>query len=124
MHTASSIPKEKAFIFEKQQQIGMPISQRNFDKLVSKFENIKEGDSLKNIQDYITFVRLFNTIYYSDLYKVPMYKKCANLFSRYFVKTVGEIGALGQKGSWFYSKKYDLSIGGPPNNNSQFIIVN
>jgi hypothetical protein len=104
--------------------IGIPISKIDFDHLVNKFSDImQKGDTITDVNDYVTIVRLFNTIYYSELYQIGAYRKFANLYSPpYSILAIKKLDAISQKGLYFYSKKYDLYIGGRPTNNSVFLI--
>lgn len=118
-----AIGKEK-FLSIPQQEIGIPIYRNDFDLLVYKYTIILQKKSPLKINDCIAIVRLFNTVYYSELNKQVLYKKLIDaLTPDYSNLIINELEAKEQKGLYFYSKKYDISFGGPSTNNNTFKIV-
>jgi hypothetical protein len=119
-------PNKEARLKNFQEEIGTPITQADFDKLVNQFTTIfQKGDTIKDIKDYINLARLYNTIEHNgDLKKIDRYKKCMDLYSpKYFMVTIERLQAHPMKGMYDYSEKYDISLGGHPTNNSVFLII-
>ncbi len=122
---AVASPNKKAPIDNYRQQKGIPISQVDFDQLVKSFIVVfQKGDTLKNINDYVTIVRLFNTISTGNFYVSEEYKIFLNFYApKYAMLAIKNLEAVPKRGLYFYSKKYDLNIGGPLTDNSVFIII-
>ncbi len=101
------------------------IYKTDFDHLIEHFTQILQKHiQIKDVNDYITLVRLFNTVYYSDLYEVAKYKYCIDLFSPdYFQLAIEKLNAKLMKGQCHYSKQYNLWIGSNGNGTSKFVIV-
>ena len=116
---------KKTFGINLQVDSGILISQYRFDQLVDKYILIfQTKDSIKNMSDYITLARLYNTISPSNLYNMARYRKFIDSFSQeYFNLMTDKLEASPRKGSYDYSEKYNLYIGGPLNKNSVFKII-
>ena len=105
---------------------GIVISAHQFDSLVgSLLIKFKSDTSEKKIEDYILLVKVCNTIGFDQLY--DSCKKCNELYNLYNLKYVKIIAkatdATISIGYSYYSKKYDLQIGGKRTKNNYFRIV-
>ena len=104
------------------QNIGIEISKQNFDTMFQKYLYKMENGSLFEIEDYLTIIRLNNTIEKGNL-TYPKAKEYNELFTnKYLIKAVEILDASLWKGGAFYSIKYGLFIGGKPHQNSQYYI--
>jgi hypothetical protein len=104
-------------------KIGIPITRESFDSLVNaSIHLLKAKDTPISLFDYMVMIRLFNTIEENELTDTKS-KTFRDLF---FPSAIGEaakaIDAGIGKGMCYYSKKYDLYIGGSPHQNSQYLI--
>jgi len=104
--------------------IGIPILKRSFDSLVGKSVSLLEGKTETiDRDDFITMIRLYNTITVLHL-SDKKYTQFINLFvPDNLGKAAKVINATISKGMSYYSKEFDLYIGGKPHHNSQFCIT-
>jgi hypothetical protein len=103
---------------------GVPVAASKFRELVTAYlTRLERGDEMAD-DDYITMVRLFNTIESDRL------AERAELFARYWaaffpaqVEPASQrLAAVPTKGMALYSAKHDLYIGGPPHPRSRYYI--
>jgi hypothetical protein len=107
--------------------IGIKISEKEFNALLDKYSKLlKLGDTM-NVQDYIIMVRLSNTIglqYFKN--KNKKYEEFDKLFrnQKYIGLAIKKLEAR-QVSMCYYSEKYDLFIGsdGVPHENSVYKII-
>ena len=116
-------PREKSSNMNVSKSVGIPISQTKFDSLIDISIKLLETSS-NNItrEEFLIMIRLFNTI---DVFNLTgnRYKKFRNLFFPNYVDRASKsINAKLWKGMSYYSKEYDIYIGGRPHSNSQYII--
>jgi hypothetical protein len=104
---------------------GIGISLTKFNSLIDSFNYIMQYNKSMTEQNYITAVRLDNTISFNVLdLKDVRFKKFKKLFEpKYLNLAIATLDGLPSRGGGFYSKKYDLYIGGTPNNNSSMYSV-
>jgi len=106
--------------------LGVVISPQKFDSLVSSLLiKFKSDTSEKKMEDYILMVKVCNTIGFDQLVdSSKIYKELFNLYNLKYVKTIAEAtDATISIGYSYYSKKYDLQIGGIRTKNNFFKIV-
>lgn len=105
------------------ENIGIPISKKSFDSSVTRCISLLKRENNINKDDFVTMIRLFNTIeilHSSDL----TYVKFRDLFfPNYIPKASKAINATLSKGMCYYSKEFNIYIGGKPHQNSQFFIT-
>jgi hypothetical protein len=94
---------------------GVLISSRGFDSLVqSLLMKFSSDTSVKLMDDYIVLVKAANTIAFGQLNESSRY--CKELYDLFLFKYLNIIVKLTDaklsKGLSYYSKKYDLLIGG------------
>lgn len=102
--------------------VGPPIKDVELEKLIKEFiEKMKTISDFESA-DYLTMVRIYNTIQSNKLSeKQQMCKEFAELFqSQYVSKAISSLEASLTKGMAWYSQKYNVYIGGRPHENSQF----
>jgi hypothetical protein len=106
--------------------LGIPISPEQFDSLASviliKFQSFDDSKSLK---DDIIFIRLINTIHFEKLIDISNKYDSLNdlFFKKYLNKIVIITDAQISIGMSYYSKKYDLQIGGKKTKNNFYRII-
>ena len=106
--------------------LGIPMSAEQFDSLAGiiliKFQSFDDSKSLK---DDIIFIRVINTIHFERLIdKSNKYDSLNNLFfKKYLNKIVDITDAKISIGMSYYSKKYDLQIGGKKTENNFYRII-
>ena len=106
-------------------EIGIEISSTEFNCELDKYIVYMDScDNLK-IQDFIIIARIYNTIEMNNLNDTKeSYKIFINKFtSKYLNLVIKGLEATLTKGMCYYSKKYDLFIGGEPHNNSMYRII-
>jgi hypothetical protein len=105
--------------------VGISISKKNFDSLVATCTPLLElkTDTIAKA-DFITMIRLYNTITFRHLPDKKYRQFKALFFSADLAKEEKAIGAKLSSGMCLYSKELDLYIGGRPHQNSQFKIEN
>lgn len=102
--------------------IGIPMDTETFHSLVRQYlDHILANDEL-DTDDFVTMTRLWNTISVNYLEESdPLYGDFATAFFPDYVRRASHaLGALPTKGMALYAKEYDLFIGGPPHENSQY----
>jgi len=86
---------------------------------------MKRGGTLETVNDYITLVKLSNTVAHELLiFKNDWYMQFRLLFLTTYLKpTVTKLEAQLSRGEGFYSHKYSLAIGGPALNDNDFYYI-
>ncbi len=107
--------------------IGIIISRSGFDSLVVKYlQKIKNNDELC-IDEHIDLVRIYNTEYYEKdtlTLNYNNYKELMDLYDQNILKLACKVLQTKRwKGGCQYSSKYKIFIDGPPDDNSQFFIL-
>ncbi len=94
--------------------LGIPISIKDFHSLVgSLYLKFSNTDSQKTVNDYLLFVKVYNTIGFDWLFeKGQKYHDFYILFPKYVDKMTQVLDAKVSKGMSYYSKKYYMQIGG------------
>ena len=111
-------PSTQPFFALYQDTLGVPMSSKKFDSLVvftlNKFGHAPWPDGSDS--DYITFIRLDNTIAYGRLQsKKEIYTRLEDLYIEKYLKRIVAVSqATLTRGMGYYSKKYDIQIGGSP----------
>jgi hypothetical protein len=106
---------------------GIRISIKQFDSLTQyllvKFHS---DSSLKSMEDYLQIVRVGNTIVFDQMEdNNKSYNELYYLYGRKYMPTIAKVlDAEISIGLSFYSKKYDLLIGGRKTKNNFYRIVN
>lgn len=102
--------------------IGIPMDTTTFRSLVSQYLDRIRANSEFNTDDFVTMTRVWNTISANYLEETdPLYGDFAAVFFPSYVRQASQtLGALPSKGMALYAKEYDLFIGGPPHENSQY----
>jgi hypothetical protein len=100
------------------------ITASTFRALVASYlRKLEQGEDL-SADDYITAVRLFNTIEHDR--RAESDELCARYASAFFPAHVDpaakRLGAVLTKGMALYSPEYDLYIGGPRHSRSEYQI--
>jgi len=103
---------------------GILVAKSEFDKSVDELNKLYTNNASLKRSDYILSVRIYNTIAMNNLINANSeYKTFYEFFSRkYLGQTARALHAKMAKGFCFYSKKYDLFIGGEPHANSIFCV--
>ncbi len=110
---------------------GIPIGEIEFRLIVvNELEKMKIDTSSVNIStdEAIVMVRIFNTL---NVYREMRVKNAPNnygafyeiFFKKYFFKIVKIIDGKIAKGMSYYSKKFNLYVGGFEHQNSQYNIL-
>ncbi len=111
---SSLIFKNRDFV-NVQDSLGIPIAVVTFDSLVDNLlTEFKSEKNKKTISDYLTFIRVVNTIGFDNLIdKKKNYKEAYFLFFQKYLEQVVEITqARESKGFSYHSIKYNILIGG------------
>lgn len=121
---AANIAYESQHIL--QDSSGIVISAQQFDSLVkSLLVKFKSDTSEKKIEDYISLVKVCNTIGFDQL--AVSCRECNDLDSLYaskYLKIIAKVmDATVSIHYSLYSKKYDLQIGGIRTKNNHFRII-
>lgn len=101
---------------------GILIDRSEFDLHVERINGLYETGKIHKLKDFILSVRIHNTISMNSLnLEALKYNSFdENFVNRYLDQTIKVLGAKVSKGLGFYSKKYDIFIGGPKHRNSYF----
>lgn len=93
-------------------------------KVENRINFILSNDTMK-LEDAVDMVRIYNTISHNvSLLKEDNNSKYVKLFfGKHSEEASHLLKALPTKGMAYYSKDYDLYIGGPPHTNSKYEIV-
>jgi hypothetical protein len=104
--------------------VGIHIKKTDFDMSVDKINVLYSDNKMSAKDDFILSVRIYNTLvmnYMTD--SDDRYKIFYDFFSRqYLEKTLTELDASLSRGMAFYSKKYNIYIGGKRDANSMFCL--
>jgi hypothetical protein len=106
--------------------LGIVISAHQFDSLVVSLLTLFGSDtSEKKIDDYLSLIRVGNTIEFDELSDSS--NECKKLLNLYLLKYMRKIAKLTDAtlsiGWSYYSKKYDLQIGGVKTKNNCYRII-
>lgn len=102
---------------------GIDMGRQAFDSLVIEYiGKMKAGGDRFSGNDFITPVRIWNTVNAAGLYDKPgPYKEFYDLFyPDLFRLAASELNTVLTKGMAFYSREHDLWLGGKLNANSYF----
>jgi len=105
---------------------GIAIPSHQFDSLVgSLLIKFRSDTSEKKIEDYILLVKVGNTIGFNQLFdSCNEFKELYNLYLFKYMNIIAKVtDATISIGYSWYSKKYDLQIGGVRTKNNYFRIV-
>jgi hypothetical protein len=107
-----------------QQCTGIPINTEEFNNSVRKINNLYSSQKIENTEDYILSVRIANTLVIRGLLEESEEYKFfyENFTEKFLMQTVNALGAKLSKGMSYYSRKYDLNIGGEAHSNSIFCL--
>jgi hypothetical protein len=110
--------------FIHEQCAGIVINAADFEKSIDYINDLCVSKKRLSKKDLILSVRVYNTLTMNSMIGTKeKYKLFYNLFSRdYLEQTVKGLGASLSKGMGFYSKRYDIHIGGEPHAKSIFCI--
>ena len=108
--------------------IGIQITKRQFDQKVLACISLIQNHSPQDlsIDEYIEFVRVYNTIArLSDYGNDENYKKFMQLFREPVIHHAAITALQGRlaRGGTYYSSKYDIYFGAPSNANSRYCII-
>jgi hypothetical protein len=105
-------------------KVGIPISAREFRRLVEKHIGKMQSGVPMETNDYITMTRLWNTIERDRLVHTDeLFRRYYAAFFPGFVERVEKaLGAIPTKGMALYSREHDLYLGGKPHANSAYRI--
>jgi hypothetical protein len=105
--------------------VGIPLSQVEFNNSVDRINELYSSGNISLKRDFILSVRIYNTITLDRMINENERYKLFydNFTTEYFPKTVEKLKASLSKGMTFYSKKYDLYIGGQRHANSAFCLM-
>lgn len=106
--------------------LGIVISAQQFDSLAKSLTIKFESDtSEKKIEDYLLLIRVCNTIEFNLLVdSSEMYKQLNDLYLFKYMRKIAELtDATISIGYSYYSKKYDIQIGGVKTKNNCFRII-
>lgn len=109
-----------------QECIGIAIDKAEFDKAVDRINELYEKGDISKVEDFLLSARLYNTLGKNSLvHQDKRYESLRQQFEqKYLRKIVKKLDATISVGMGFYSKKYDIYIGGAqlPHKNSMFCI--
>jgi hypothetical protein len=108
------------------EEIGIKILVKDFDlKVYESIKLLELNDTVNlNIQDIILWVRIYNTISFNQKSGEKLeYMNFVQLFNLNKNCVIQKLSAKISKGMGFYSKKYNIYLGGIPHYNSQFKIL-
>lgn len=110
-------PEEK-----KPAKIGIPIPAKEFHALAADYVRRMKKEEAFEADDFITMTRIFNTITHSRFPKSDkVYEEFAAAFFPAYVERIARLlGAVPTKGMALYSRTYDLYVGGPVHEHSQY----
>ena len=101
--------------------LGLCITKSNFDLTVEHVINqFESANNIKTIDDYLTFVRVYNTYGFFNL--KDNYDSTIFSVWRNNIIEITRILEAHVRGSFFYSEKYDLVIGGGRTKNNFYRI--
>lgn len=106
-------------------EIGIEIFEKDFNYKLNKYIKVMDTNGSLNTIDLIVIVRIYNTLIERNLKdEKGIYQKFSRLFSAKYIEiAANNLEATVTKGMCYYSKKYDLYIGGKPHQNSMYIII-
>jgi hypothetical protein len=104
---------------------GIPITKNGFDSLITCLNSIMAKKGEFSIENHIQAVRSYNTIWYYQFNTT--YDNSIELFYAKYKKdylslSIKILDGKPSKGKSHYSKKYNIRVGGLPNENSLFFI--
>ena len=101
---------------------GLPISTEEFRLHVIDYLSRMESDKEMTSEDYVTMIRLWNTIEFRRLgSRDPLFHRYSAAFFPAYVERISKrLNAQPTKGMALYSKEYDIYLGGTPHPNSQY----
>ena len=104
----------------------LKISQKTFDeKLLSYYDLMKESKDI-GVDTMIDICRVYNTLGFEGLEskETSLYKDFSKLFfDEYMDRAVKMLEATLSRGMGYYSKKYNIDIGGTPRPGSAYTIT-
>jgi hypothetical protein len=100
--------------------IGIPVEMKRFRALAAEYLARMESGVELSTEDYVTMARLWNTILFRHLDQDNELFRRYNtaFFPHYIERIANSLDAMVSKGMSYYSKTYDLYIGGKPHPNS------
>ena len=103
-------------------ELGIPITQAELRRAVTDYLDRMTKDAALTTDDYVTMVRLWNTIEFCRLAgEDELYRRYRETFFPGFVERASKaLNALPTKGMALYSREHDLFLGGKPHANSQY----
>ena len=101
---------------------GLPIGTEEFRGLVTDYLSRMESANEMTTEDYITMIRLWNTIEFCQLAPTDSlyHRYYAAFFPAYVERISKNLNAQPTKGMALYSKEYDIYLGGKPHPRSQY----
>jgi hypothetical protein len=116
--------QNKDITMKKANKSGIEIFLPDFNKKIEKYLNLMLSNGELNQLDYIAMVRIYNTLEINNLIsEKKTYDEFMNSFiPKFLLKAEKELEATLSKGMSYYSKKYNLYIGGKYHNNSIYKI--
>jgi hypothetical protein len=101
---------------------GFPISTEEFRTLVSDYLRRMESGYEMTTEDYVTMIRLWNTIEFRRLGpRDSLFHRYAVAFFPAYVERISKsLNAQPTKGMALYSKEHDIYLGGKPHPRSQY----
>jgi outer membrane receptor for monomeric catechols len=112
--------------FLPRQPIGIPVSKKQFDSTISNAVITMREKYNGNANDMIKIARLYNTLEFDHMIdETKTNKEFIHLFDskRYDILFIKKLDATERIGGSYYSKKYQIYLGGLPDNNSKYRIV-
>jgi hypothetical protein len=119
-------PEEPCIQHVANDSLGIPISSHQFDSLVQALLiRFRSDTSVAKIDDDLLFVKASNTIAFCWLAdKNENYNELFTLFSTKYVQKIAKaLNAVEWKGLSYYSRQYDLLIGGGKTRNNFYRII-
>lgn len=103
--------------------MGVVISKETFDSLMNATMDKLRATEALTVDDYIVLTRLYNTINYNGMQSEKI-TELAKLFSDEVMdQLLNALAARESSGGSFYSSRYKIAIGGRPDGNSMFRII-
>ena len=120
------MPPRPCILAVSTDSLGIPISSHQFDSLVQGLLNRFRSDtSVANIENDLQLVKVYNTIGFNFLQdNKDIYNEYFILFNtKYLDRIVKVLNAKMTKGLSYYSRQYDLQIGGWKTRNNFYRII-
>ena len=103
--------------------VGIPIAYEDFEKSVDRLNALYSNNHIRSKEDFILSVRVYNTLTMNHMVNDnEKHKQFCDFFTKKLERTIRALRASISKGMGYYSKKYNIYLGGHPDANSMFCL--